>query len=100
VNGAERSLGELLSALDVPEFDTERVERACRDLAQNLAELSRATPLVELERVAVLHAALRELVDRRRTEVGRALAAVVNARARGSRLTRPDDVRSAVEFDA
>ena len=100
MSDAESSLGELLSELEQPDFDTAHVDRARRALAESLSLLSRATPRAELERILVLHAALRALVERRHAEAARSLDAVVRARARNARLTRPDDKRSALDVDA
>ena len=100
MNDAELSLGELLSELERPAFDTERVERASRSLAASLASLSLDTPRVELDRIAVMHAALRALVERRHAQIGRSLDAVLRARERISRLTRPHDARTVVDVDA
>jgi hypothetical protein len=100
VNDAERCLSQLLLELESPAFDTARVEIGCRDLAASLSALAPRTPRVALERIQTMHAALRELVQRRHAEVARSLDFVVQARARCSRLTRPHDARTAVDLDA
>lgn len=100
MNAARELLAELLSELERPAFDTQRVERSACSLAASLASLSLATPRVEIERIAVMHAALRALVERRRAEIGCSLDAVLRARARISRLTRPYDARTFVDVDA
>lgn len=100
MNEAERCLSQLLCAIEAPLPDTAHVERARHDLAVSLSSLSRETSRVELERIVVLHAALRALVERRQAETGRSLEAVLQARARCARLTRPYDARTVVDLDA
>lgn len=100
MSDAERYLGELMCALEAPGFDAERVERACRELAVSLSQLTGEEPRVELGRILVLHAALRELAERRQAETRRSLEAVARTRARCSSLTRPQDARGAVDLDA
>ena len=100
MSDARTSLAELLSELEQPAFDAKRVERSACSLAASLASLSLDTPRVELERIAVMHAALRALVERRHAQIGRSLDAVLRARARISRLTRPHDARTVVDLDA
>lgn len=100
MNDAERCLGELLSRCEAPAFDMAQFAPALQTLAASLSALSPETPRVELERILALHAALRTLVERRYLDVGRSLDAVVHARARCSRLTRPHDARTVVDMDA
>lgn len=100
MNGAERCLGELLSDLEQPAFDRVRVERARQELATSLSLLTPQTPRTEIERILVLHAMLRALVEHRQAETGRSLEAVIQARARCSRLTRPHDARTVVDLNA
>jgi hypothetical protein len=100
VNAAERDLSELLCAVEAPDPDQDQIARARESLAASLSALSRSTPRAELERILVLHAALRSAVERRQLETARSLEAVARARARCARLTRPHDVRSAVDLDA
>jgi len=100
VSDARESLAELLSELERPAFDTKRVERSACSLAASLASLSLDMPRIEIERIAVMHAVLRALVERRRAEIGCSLDAVLRARARISRLTRPHDARTFVDVDA
>jgi len=97
---AERHLGQLILELESPEFDPDRVEAAFRGLDESLPMLSLATLRPEIDRVLVLHAALRVLVERRLAETARSLDSVTRTRARMARLTRPGDARSALDVDA
>jgi hypothetical protein len=97
VNAAERHLGRLVGQVESAVLDPLAVEEACRDLEASLSLLSRATPRAERDRILVLHAALRALVDRQRAEAARSLALVDGARERLARLTRPEDARASLD---
>jgi hypothetical protein len=116
VSGVENCLGRLLAELEKPVFDAACVERDLCELASSIVAMSHKTSRAErgersgtarsvvaqaeIDRVLALHAALRALVEEKRDETGRKLDSVVRARACISRLTRPGDLRAALDLEA
>jgi hypothetical protein len=100
VSALDRHLVELLTALESADLDPARVDRAAAAVDAGVAGLTRATPRVELERIASLHACIREKARQRRLDLEHALQIAQGARARLSRLTRPSDATTALDVSA
>jgi len=97
VSALDRHLVELLAALESTELDPARVERASAAVGAGVAGLTRATPRTDLERIASLHACIREKAHKRRLDLEHALWIAQGARARLSCLTRPSDASPSLD---
>jgi len=100
VSALDRHMVELLTALESADLDPGRVDRAAAAVEAGVAALTRATPRVELERIASLHACIRAKARWRQLELEHALRIAQGARARLSRLTRPSDATTAIDVSA
>lgn len=97
MSALDRHLVELLAALESAELDPARVDRAAAAVGVGVAALTSVTPRTELERIASLHACIREKARKRRLDLEQALWIAQGARARLSRLTRPSDASPSID---